>query len=73
MDIRDPKGIKNQVANHLSSLELPECEVQQEVQINDTFLDEQLLTVSHSDFAPWFVKIINYLQVNVIPPELSSQ
>ena len=53
--------------------ELPECEVQQQVQINDTFLDEKLLVVSHLEFSPWFVDIVNYFATKVIPSELSSQ
>ena len=39
VDIRDMKGTKNLVTYHLSRLELPECEVQKNVQINDTFPD----------------------------------
>ena len=72
VDIRDKKGIENLLADHLSMLELPEYERQQ-VQINDTFPDEQLLVVSHSDFAPWLVNIVNYLAAKVIPSKLSSQ
>ena len=73
VDIRDKKGTENLVADHLSRLELPECEVQQQVQINDTFPNEKLLVVSQSDYAPWFVDIVNYLIAKVIPPKLSSQ
>ena len=73
VDIKDKKGTKILVADHLFRLELPESEVKQEVQINDTFLDEQLLVVSHSDVALWFANIVNYLAMIVIPQELSSQ
>ena len=59
--------------DHLSRLELPKSEVKQQVQINDTFLDEQLLVVSHCDVAPWFADIVNYLATKVIPSYLSSQ
>ena len=52
MDIRDKKGTKNLVVDRLSRLELLECEMQQRIQINDSFLDEQLLAMSHSKFAP---------------------
>ena len=73
VDIRDKKGTENLVADHLSRLELPECEVQQQVQINGTFPNEKLLVISQPDYAPWFVDIVNYLIAKVIPPKLSSQ
>ena len=38
--IKDKKGSENLVANNLSRLELPECESDKQVQINDTFPDE---------------------------------
>ena len=47
--------------------------MQQQVQINDTFPDEQLLVVSHSNIDPWFADIVNYLASKVIPLELSFQ
>ena len=59
--------------DHLSRLELPESEVKQQVQINDTFSDKQILAVSYSDVAPWFANTVNYLVEKVIPSELSSQ
>ena len=67
VDIKYKKGIENLVADHLFRLELSKCEVQQQVQINGTFPDEQLLAMSYSDFAPWFVNIVNYLAAKVIP------
>ena len=72
VDIKDKKGAKNLEVGHLSRLELPESEVKHQVQINDTFPDEQLLAVSHSDEAPWFANIVNYLVAKVVPSELSS-
>ena len=71
VDIKDKKGNKNLVAYHLSRL--TKSEVKHQVQINDTFLDEQVLVVSHFDEAPWFSDIVNYLATKVIPLELSSQ
>ena len=73
VDIRGKKQTKNLVADYLSRLELSEYEVQQEVKINDAFLDEQLLAMSHSNYAPWFADIVNYLATKMIPLELSSQ
>ena len=73
VDIKDKKGIEDLVADHLSRLELPKSEVKQQVQINYTFPNEQLLVVSHCDVAPWFSDIVNYLATKVIPPHLSSQ
>ena len=46
------------VADHLSRLEL---------HINDSFLDKQLLTLSHTNETPWFVDIVNYLAAKIIP------
>ena len=43
MEIKNKKETKNLVADHLSRLEGPN----KEVQINDDFLDEQLLTVEN--------------------------
>ena len=61
------------MADHFSRLELPKSEVKHQVQINDTFPDEQLMVVSHSDVAPWFANIVNYLAMKVMSPKLSSQ
>ena len=44
VEIKDKKGTKNLVVDHLSRLEGPK----NEVQINDNFLDEQLLAISYS-------------------------
>ena len=41
--------------------------------INDSFLDELLLALSHVDFTTWFANIVNYLAVGIIPLDLSSQ
>ena len=44
VEIKDKKGTKNLVVDHLSRLEGPK----NEVHINDNFLDEQLLAISYS-------------------------
>ena len=57
MEIKDKKGLKNLVADHLSRLELPNNGASQ-VYINDSFLDELLLALSHVDFTTWFANIV---------------
>ena len=72
VEIKDKKGSKYFVADHLSILELEDNEASQ-VHINDSFSDEQLLVVSHVDWTPWFVDIVNYLAVGNINSDLISQ
>ena len=61
------------VADHLSRLESPERVHENQVQIDDTFLDEQLLARFHAEFSPWFADIANYLVVGIVPYDLTSQ
>ena len=42
-----------------------------EVQVNDNFLDEQLLVIEDTKLVPWFVDYVNYLVAKVIPPDFS--
>ncbi|XP_070004505.1 uncharacterized protein [Nicotiana sylvestris] len=70
LEICDLKGIKNQVANHLSRLEGAEKSVEVE-EILETFPDEQLLTASLED-APWYADFANYLACGIVPYDLSS-
>ena len=69
LQIKDKKGTKNLVADHLSRLEGPI----KEVQINDDFPDEQLLEIEDVKAMPWFVGYVNYLVAKVIPPEFYYQ
>ena len=69
MEIKDKKGTENLVAEHLSCLEGPT----KEVQINDDFLDEQILVIEDVISVPWFVDYVNYLVAKVIPPEFNYQ
>ena len=69
LEIKDKKGIENLVVDHLSQLEGP----RDEVQINDNFLDEQLLEIEDIQPVPWFADYVNYLVAKVIPPEFSYQ
>ena len=69
MDINDKKGIRNLVVDHLSCLE----GLIKEVQINDDFLNEQLLEIEDVKPVPWFADSVNYLVAKVIPPEFNYQ
>ena len=69
LEIKDKKGTKNLVADHLSRLEGS----RDEVQINDNFPDEQLLAIEDIQLVPWFADYVNYLVAKVIPPEFSYQ
>ena len=52
LEIKDKKGSKNLVADHLSRLEISEEVYDKKVQIDDTFLDEQILALSHAEPSP---------------------
>ena len=71
--IRDKKGSENMVADHLSRLETPETVQKRHLQIDDTFPDEQILSVSHDETSPWFADIANYMSVGITPPNLTYQ
>ena len=69
VEIKDKKGTENLVADHLSRLE----GASDEVQVNDDFLDEQLLTIDDKRAIPWFADYVNYLVAKVVPPEFNYQ
>jgi hypothetical protein len=69
LEIRDKKGSENVVADHLSRL-LHE-EEEDELPLNENFLDEQLFAVEVQ--LPWYADIVNYLTSKVFPPGMSSQ
>ncbi|PIN21854.1 DNA-directed DNA polymerase [Handroanthus impetiginosus] len=71
LEIRDRKGIENQIADHLSRLESP-AKTDEPNLINDNFPDEQLLAIVASD-VPWYADIVNYLTCGIIPFDLSAQ
>jgi len=58
LEIRDKKGIKNIVADHLSRI--PNSP-RNELPINEDFSDENLLVIFRE---PWFANIVNYLVTN---------
>ncbi|XP_075099026.1 uncharacterized protein LOC142175918 [Nicotiana tabacum] len=69
-EIRDRKGTKNQVADHLSRIKRTETKVEVE-EIMETFPNEQLLATS-LEVAPWYAYIVNYLASGIVPHDLSS-
>ena len=69
LEIKDKKGTKNLVADHLSRLEGPS----KEIHIHDDFPDEQLLVIEDKEPIPWFADFVNYLMARVLPPEFSYQ
>ncbi|XP_038976409.1 uncharacterized protein LOC113461320 [Phoenix dactylifera] len=66
LEIRDKRGMENVVADHLSRLEGQSRA--DEVPINESFPDEQLLAVS---VIPWYADLVNYLVSGIVPPDLS--
>ncbi|KAI3743725.1 hypothetical protein L1987_56790 [Smallanthus sonchifolius] len=68
LEIRDKKGSENVVADHLSRLPTLNNGIPSE--INDTFPDEQLFSVTK---LPWFADLVNYLDAGVIPSFWSAQ
>ena len=61
------------VVDHLSRLKTLETMQKHHLQIDDTFPDEQILSLSHAETSPWFADIANYLFVGVTPPDLTYQ
>lgn len=69
--------IKNQVADHLSRLEVDESILTKQ-EITQTFPDEQVLMLQPAQMLqqsglPWYVDFANYLVSRLLPPDLSYQ
>ncbi|CAL2256441.1 unnamed protein product [Prunus armeniaca] len=66
LDIKDKKGTKNVVADHLSRL------VQEggDLPINESFPDDQLFSIEQ---LPWYADIVNYLAQKYIPKNWDKQ
>ena len=73
MEIKDKKGSENRVANHFSRLEIMEKVYDEKFYIDDTFLVEQILALSHAKPSPWFGDIANYLAAGIVSFELNLQ
>jgi len=67
--IKDKKGSKNVVANHLSRL-VNEDVTSKEAEIRDKFLDESLFSIVGR---PWFADMANFKAAGVIPKDLNWQ
>jgi hypothetical protein len=63
-EIRDKKGSKNVVADHLSWLTMDYIEVA--TPISETFPDKQLMHIVHNSTS-WFANIVNYLITGQMP------
>jgi len=63
--------MENVVADHLSCLS-PEVTTSEELPIDDSFLNDQPLAISHQA-APWCADLINFKVCGVLPPGLSYQ
>ncbi|XP_070017689.1 uncharacterized protein [Nicotiana sylvestris] len=70
LEIVDQKGCENQMADQFSRLE-EEGRPCDGLEINDSFPDEQLLSVSMNNM-PWFADVANFLVTGIVPCELSS-
>lgn len=71
IEVKDRRGCENQVAHHLSRLEAAQ-KIKNEPNINDAFLDKQVL-VSTLDLIPWFAEFANFLVSKLIPEGLTYQ
>ncbi|KAK8597162.1 hypothetical protein V6N13_001794 [Hibiscus sabdariffa] len=69
LEVKDRKGIENQVADHLSRLDNPHNQ-DRDVEISDSFPDEKILFATA---IPWYADIVNFLVSGIVPPDLSSQ
>ncbi|RDX79242.1 Retrovirus-related Pol polyprotein from transposon 17.6, partial [Mucuna pruriens] len=65
IEIRDKKGAKNSIANHLSRIE----KENDPMSIRDDFPDEQLLQIDK--ITPWFADIYNYIVASKFPLKAS--
>lgn len=69
LEIKDGKGIENQVADHLSRLENT-SQARDKTLINDFFPDEQLfIVVDH--LVHWYVDFVNFIVSEYIPYDFS--
>ena len=61
------------MVDHLSKLENSTSGENEQLCIDENFLDEQLFPISEKNETPWFADFANYLVAKEIPPELSYQ
>jgi len=71
LETKDNTRKANVVADHLSRLS-PEATLIEEIPIDDLFLDEQLLAISHQATS-WYADLVNFKVYGVLPLGLSHQ
>jgi len=71
LKIKDKAGLANVMADHLSRLG-PEATPNEELPIDDSFLDEKLIATSHQA-TPWYADLVNFKVCEVLPSNLSYQ
>ena len=67
LEIKDKKGVKNVVADHLSRIPSALVEL---TPINEDFPNEYILAMCNE---PWYAYIVNYLATEQLPSYWSSQ
>ena len=71
LEIRDRKGVENQVADHLSRLQGND-KTSGEITIREHFPNEQLLLVEDSS-TPWYADLVNFLVSGIVPLNFNFQ
>ena len=71
LEIRDCKGMENEVADHLSRIQ-GHNEATWELAIKEHFSDKQLLVLEDSS-TPWYADLVNFLVSGIVPPDLNFQ
>jgi len=71
MEIQDKTGRENVIKDHLSHLG-PEASSTEEFPVDDSFLDDQLLAISHQA-GSWYSDFVNFKVGGVMPSRLSYQ
>ena len=66
IEIKDKKGSDNVIADHLSRMERT-VEDKKELEIEDSFHDEQLFQVKIQ--LPWYADLVNYLTCGIVPQD----
>ncbi|GKC65986.1 reverse transcriptase domain-containing protein [Tanacetum coccineum] len=70
IEIKDKKGTKNVVADHLSRID--NDETSEDSDVDDNFPGETLMEITTND-TPWFADFENYLVGDIIPKEMMYQ
>jgi len=71
LEIKDKSEMENSVVAHLSCLG-PEVTPSEELPIDDSFPDDQLLAISHQAKS-WYADLVNFKVCGVLPPRLFYQ